>query len=216
MGHGLCETFTKQIQLIAPGGHASSDDKIIGEHAWRLLKGLNFDPKELRGVGIQVQKLEKSSGAAELDQGQAILPFKPLNIAKQRPDAVRAEQSIKSAEPPEIIVQPPSSPPDQNTVPGARENAKARDESSSHDLPSFSQVDRSVFDALPEDIRKELEAEFKRRSTTPNPAPQPSPAKRVRFPSLGPRDVFPKIKITVKGTNVKRITQQLFLATASI
>src|SRR6267154_3808275 len=63
------------------------------------------------------------------------------------------------------------------------------------DLPSFSQVDKDVFDALPGDVRKELELEYERRSRSPMPAVQPS------------HDVRPKI--TVKGVNVKRITQQL-------
>lgn len=40
------------------------------------------------------------------------------------------------------------------------------------DLPSFSQVDMTVFEALPDDIRQELEAEYqRRRSATPKPEP---------------------------------------------
>ncbi|KAG2109460.1 hypothetical protein BD769DRAFT_1779164 [Suillus cothurnatus] len=62
-------------------------------------------------------------------------------------------------------------------------------------LPSFSQVDKYVFDALPDDVRKELEVEYQRRSHSPMPAEQPY------------HDVRPKIM--VKGVNVKRITQQL-------
>ena len=40
------------------------------------------------------------------------------------------------------------------------------------DLPSFSQVDMSVFEALPDDIRQELEAEYNRRRSVP-PKPEP-------------------------------------------
>ena len=214
MGHGLCETFTKQLQLVAPGGRATSDDKIIGEHAWRLLKSLNFDPQELRGIGIQVQKLEKASGPPDLDQGQAILPFKPVDVAKRRPDTDQVEQPAKPAEPPPITIVPPSSPDLQQIA--AKPQAlplQTRGEDSSLDLPSFSQVDLSVFDALPEDIRKELENEYKRlRSTTPDPGVAvASTSRRVRFASEGAAsksNVFPA-KISVKGTNVKRITQQL-------
>ncbi|KAH8100333.1 DNA repair protein [Cristinia sonorae] len=204
MGHGLCETFTKQIQLVAPGGRATNDEKIVGEHAWRLLKGFGFDPKELRGIGIQVQKLEKASGHAEVEQGQAVLPFKPVESAKEKAGVGQNDKPLNAVVPPKINVLPPSSPDVQELPPPAH----AQTSKTSHDLPAFSQIDRSVFDALPEDIRKELEAEYKRRSITPDPLPA-IPAKRVRFASLAPADVFPKVKITVKGTNVKRITQQL-------
>lgn len=55
-----------------------------------------------------------------------------------------------------------------------------------------------VVEALPEDIRKELEAEYQRRSHSPMVVEQP-PAPTTSPPS----------KVTAKGTNVKRITQQL-------
>jgi DNA repair protein REV1 len=64
-------------------------------------------------------------------------------------------------------------------------------------LPSFSQVDKEVFDALPEDLRQELQAEYKRRSTSPCPIPDPPPPEKLTS------------KTTIKGTNLKRITQQL-------
>jgi DNA repair protein REV1 len=76
-------------------------------------------------------------------------------------------------------------------------------------LPSFSQVDKEVFDALPDDVRQELEAEYKRRSHSLAPLSLGNPARRPES-----RDVFQKI--TVKGTNVKRITQQLAPKTRSI
>ena len=68
------------------------------------------------------------------------------------------------------------------------------------DLPSFSKVDRSVFDALPEDIRQELEAEYQRRRSAP-PKPEPvavaavavvvaePPRQRAASAALPPRGV---------------------------
>jgi len=58
LGHGYCETFAKSSPIAGPGGAATSDEHIIGEVAWRLLNGFNFAPKELRGIAIQMQKLE--------------------------------------------------------------------------------------------------------------------------------------------------------------
>ncbi|KAL4254400.1 DNA polymerase type-Y family protein [Abortiporus biennis] len=189
MGHGLCETFTKQVQLVAPGGRATSDDKIIGEHAWRLLKAFNFDPNELRGIGIQITKLEKSSVVPVVETGQALLPFKPAPKGILKKPKIDVKVAMQDDEI-EIIEVP---------------KAKKDDNSQADPLPSFSQVDMSVFEALPEELRKELEAEYKRRSITPNP-----------FPDLGPEPsafleaAKPKVKFSVKGTtNVKRITRQL-------
>ena len=91
MGHGLCESYAKQAPLIAPGGRATSDSKIIGEHAWKLLKAFNFDPRELRGIGIQVQKLEKSGkGGVAGDLEQAVLPFKPVATPQKPQTEARA------------------------------------------------------------------------------------------------------------------------------
>jgi DNA repair protein REV1 len=84
------------------------------------------------------------------------------------------------------------------------------------DLPNFSQVDTSVFQSLPEDVRRELELEYARRSAPPQadantvvapaiagtanaiagPSRLPAPATRVAW-----RNAVPK--------NPKRIAQQL-------
>ncbi|EJF62757.1 DNA repair protein [Dichomitus squalens LYAD-421 SS1] len=197
MGHGICEAHNKQIPLIAPGGRATSDEKIIGEHAWRMLKSFNFDPKELRGVSIQIQKLEKGSGSQEAELGQALLPFKRVEASKQ---SGAGEPSTSRATAPQIAVQPPSQDSDIEII---RSTVKAAAPANANiDLPSFSQVDMSVFEALPEDLRKELEAEYKRRSATP----QAGPAPKDRSPAAEPA---PRKKSTLKSTNVKRITQQL-------
>ncbi|KAI0657169.1 hypothetical protein C8Q70DRAFT_920218 [Cubamyces menziesii] len=206
LGHGICEAYNKQVPLIAPGGRATSDDKIIGVHAWRLLKSFNFDPRELRGIGIQIQKLEKASGGQEAELGQALLPFKRVETAKQpRREAVaKAADSgrIDKRKAPEIAIQPPSQEDDDIQIiekPTGPAQIKAE-----LDLPSFSQVDMSVFEALPDDVRKELEAEYRRRSATPGPAPKDP----VRSPSP-PSEPEKKSTLLVKGVNVKRITRQL-------
>ncbi|KAH9857483.1 hypothetical protein C2E23DRAFT_719645 [Lenzites betulinus] len=198
LGHGVCEGYNKQAPLIAPGGRATSDERVIGEHAWRLLQSFNFDPKELRGIGIQIQKLEKASGLQDAEPGQALLPFKRVDGAKPSRDG-HLDSSPKKPVKPSITIQPPSQDDDEVQIierPAGADRAKI-----DIDLPSFSQVDMSVFEALPEDVRKELEAEYKRRSITPGPAPkEPTPA---------PAELEEKSGITVKVTNVKRITKQL-------
>ncbi|KAG2075797.1 DNA repair protein [Suillus decipiens] len=185
MGHGICDTFSKQTILSNANGRATSDPKDISEHAWSLLDSWGFDPKELRGIGIQIQKLDTPSASDATDPGQVKLPFQARNSKTNAQD--NSEQGAISM--PRIITEPPSQEdPLQNQAGPSRPLPTL-------DLPSFSQVDKDVFDALPNDVRKELEVEYQRRSRSPMPAEQPS------------HNVRPKIM--VKGVNVKRITQQL-------
>lgn len=206
LGHGICETFTKQAQLVAPGGRPTSDDKIIGEHAWRLLKSFNFDPKELRGIGIQILKLEKPSGEVDAEPGQAVLPFRRIDIAKSSEpgDNVRTLSNVVDRTVQQVLPTEDVTPIPEPTKQGALEAML--------DLPNFSQVDRSIFDALPEDIRAELEAEYQRRSIPPEPTVvPPSPVKqpeekKLMLPGRPVKKVMFK---EPERPNLSRITRQL-------
>ncbi|KAG6845851.1 hypothetical protein H0H87_002542 [Tephrocybe sp. NHM501043] len=179
LGHGACDLYNKQISLIGPGGQATSDERVIGEHAHRILRSFNFDPKELRGIGVQIQKLEKPSSGPTIQQG--MLPFRRVPSPKRAGLPPRMKL-------PEIQLHPPSEDIQAFKESPAKDNM---------DLPTFSQVDQEVFNALPEDVRRELENEYQRcsRSVSAPPA-QPPPQK----------DIFPKI--VAKGTNYARIARQ--------
>ncbi|KAG2354609.1 hypothetical protein BDR07DRAFT_1494307 [Suillus spraguei] len=165
MGHGICETFSKQTLLSSTNSRATSDPKDIGEHAWSLL--------------------DTPSPPDATDRGQVKLPFQ----ARSSKTNVQDNTEQGAIPMPMIITEPPSpEDPLQN-------QAGPSHPLPTLDLPSFSQVDKDVFDALPDDVRKELEVEYQRRSRSPMPPEQPS------------HNVRPKIM--VKGVNVKRITQQL-------
>ena len=244
MGHGACETFNKQSMLVGRNGGATDDPQIIAQQSLRMLRSLNFDPKELRGIGIQIQKLEKTAAnLAAPAVGQSMIPFKseekelskdlPNNKGKERekrpitawPPPVRPSPIvISSDDPPAEIYLPP--PIGVNVVGGLAGTEVEQISTTALmerpigplnlGLPSFSQVDMSVFEALPEDLRRELEAEYSRRSAPPpvevqatvtstttdttnavaGPSRQPAPAKRVAW-----GDMVPK--------NSKRIAQQL-------
>ena len=243
MGHGVCETFSKQSTLIGRDGGPTDNPQIIAQQSLRMLRSLNFDPKELRGIGIQIQKLEKTTANSTAQAtGQSLIPFKTRDKeaskgnsnskGKEREKQPTTSWSalvqpspivISSGNPPAEIHLPPP-PTGINVMAGAVETeveqttglVKQPTRSLNLDLPSFSQVDMSVFEALPEDVRRELEAEYSRRSAPPQaevqavtistimetanavagPSRLPAPAKRVAW-----GDVVPK--------NSKRIAQQL-------
>src|SRR5271168_3798834 len=77
MGHGKCDTFNKSVVL----GVATNDKAILGREALSILKGFGFSPGELRGIGVQMTKLEplkpiSSSVSSPFDSSQRRLQFK--------------------------------------------------------------------------------------------------------------------------------------------
>jgi DNA repair protein REV1 len=211
LGHGPCDLFSKQGPLIGPGGKATSDDQVIAEFAWRLLKSFAFDPKELRGIGIQITKLEPANAAPNIPAGQALLPFKRLEGISTSKVTGKAGPSHVPQNSAQAMPPPPLPEPTK--------------QSNVLELPSFSQVDMSVFEALPPSLQQELKDEYSRRSETPgaggagperaagpsgiNPPRPASPTKPAfNRRSATPAGLFPT-KPTTKGINVKRITHQL-------
>ncbi|KAE9381701.1 DNA repair protein [Stipitochalara longipes BDJ] len=84
LGHGKCDTFNKSIVL----GVATNDAKIIGREAISILRSYGFSPGELRGLGVQMTKLEplKASSDALADGSQKRISFglsNPPKLAKQ-------------------------------------------------------------------------------------------------------------------------------------
>lgn len=188
------------MPLLGPGGRATSDEKVIGDHAWRLLKSFSFDPKELRGIGIHIQKLE-SNDSTSSKQGQTTLLFN--NRFPQVGTSKETNQVLQSA-----VCDPVKPRTDVQ-----HDNEKIID------LPSFSQVDMTVFEALPKELREELENAYKRRSASPFPGANAGLAVKPVSRALSaappnPRrsatpNIFPQPQKRDKPTNVKRITQQL-------
>lgn len=175
------------------------------------MKSFDFDPKELRGIGIQIQKLEKSTDGDQAEQGQSVLPFKPVTSPTKPAIQPEKPQPANSSQDVQIIVNPPTQDDHDSDIEIIENPNKI--ETSNHltvDLPSFSQVDMTVFDALPNDLREELQTEYERRSRSRSITPGMPANPRSRSTSIfqAPR---PKFKLPPKDSmkNVKRITQQL-------
>ncbi|KAJ7084799.1 hypothetical protein B0H15DRAFT_783559, partial [Mycena belliarum] len=156
MGHGQCDVFHKQTPLVGPGGRATSDPQVIGEHAWRIVASFHFDPKELRGIGIQITKLEPTDGPVSINSNQQRLSFKPSGVAPVRRPPVATHPA------PGLQVAGPS----------------AVGPSINLSLPSIDEVDPAVLSSLPLDVRQELEQEWRRRSESPFPGKAPPPRSR--------------------------------------
>jgi DNA repair protein REV1 len=65
LGHGKCDTYNKSIVL----GVATNSADITGREAISILRGYGFSPGELRGLGVQMTKLEPLKAIDELAAG---------------------------------------------------------------------------------------------------------------------------------------------------
>ncbi|KAF2487085.1 hypothetical protein BDY17DRAFT_2959 [Neohortaea acidophila] len=218
LGHGKCDTFNKSVQL----GVATNDTAVIAKEAIAMLKSFAISPGELRGIGIQMQKLDaiKSGPAGVVDGSQRRLPFKVGQAAKpveiehskeqdsiqddlktpEKPRMADVNQPSVAIHPlnastptkkqlntlgtqfvlptqvdpsvlaelPEDIrarlakhVQPSKEPITESKAPATRSKSASRDQSPAITLPTQSQLDPSILEALPEDVRAEVLAFYR-------------------------------------------------------
>lgn len=78
LGHGICDVFNRSQPLSGPGGVATNDVEPIFKAAWKLIRSLNADPRELRGIAISCTKLESTEqrlGPPKPTGGQSLLNF---------------------------------------------------------------------------------------------------------------------------------------------
>jgi DNA repair protein REV1 len=81
LGHGKCDTFNKSITL----GVATNASEILGKEAISILRSFKFSPGDLRGLGVQMTKLEpiKQTASGQLDSSQKQLQFKPSSPVRK-------------------------------------------------------------------------------------------------------------------------------------
>lgn len=107
LGHGNCDTFNKSIVL----GVATNDATIIGREAVSILRSYGFSPGELRGLGVQMTKLEpvKPSNGTPFDSSQRKINFGAPVVSKPVKQVVE-----------DPIVDDPETPTKRRTTPRAQ------------------------------------------------------------------------------------------------
>ncbi|EXJ91393.1 DNA repair protein REV1 [Capronia coronata CBS 617.96] len=177
LGHGKCDTFNKSIAL----GVATTDSAILGKEAISILRSYGFPPGELRGLGVQMQKLEplkpSAPGSAPLlDGSQRRLQFKKPATPSSRPPAQPDTRTtpppgsrtprLKNTVDPIEEIPTPEKPKDDGTIPSALDANSAVDNEELNRRPlnisgtQFiipSQIDPTVLAELPADIRTKLD-----------------------------------------------------------
>lgn len=204
LGHGKCDTFSKSIVL----GVATNSAEILGREAVSTLRSYGFSPGELRGLGVQMTKLE------------------PVRVASEgRPDGSQKRISFNTATASKLICKETDDPIDDPDSPrkpkiahlhpaAVISRANAADGSAKKPLnltgTQFimpTQIDPRVLAELPQDIRSKLLAQSKSASTSRAQSPmvesKPESPKQhiedISIPSEFDPEVFEALPEDVKA-----------------
>lgn len=148
MGHGKCDVFNKSVGLGLP----TTDMKIIAREALSILKGYGFSPGELRGIGIQMTKLEPNKPAIMGGNvGQRPLEFKTAPKVElgrsEDPDEVETpKKPLKFVKHPAAVLA--------TSDHESKSTALLNTAGTQFLLPT--QVDPSILAELPHDVRSKL------------------------------------------------------------
>ncbi|KAF2244860.1 DNA polymerase IV, partial [Trematosphaeria pertusa] len=171
LGHGKCDTYNKSLVL----GVATNSKEVLTKESLSVLKGLGFSPGELRGIGVQMTKLEpmKSATDGSLESSQRRLQFK---VSNTEPKNTHKARDVAEADP---IQDDPETPRKRKAGPEEDHVAFGPPELN-HSTPSRrplnmmgtqfimpTQVDPKVLAELPEDIRSKLLRQARQSSPTP-------------------------------------------------
>ncbi|KAF9880028.1 DNA damage repair protein [Colletotrichum karsti] len=206
LGHGKCDSFSKSVMF----GVATHNAETIAKEAVSVLKSYKFSPGDLRGLGVQLTKLEPiKTGPAGPESSQRRLAFPTFNSTtsakKSRVDPIEDSKSPSKPKPAQRrgdvaqdpIADDPLTPRKPKVHPAlALARAGELDDKAHTPLNIMgtqfilpSQVDPAVLAELPSDIRSKLQ-----RGQKPPPAPRPASPKiksRSQSPAVQLQDEIP-------------------------
>ncbi|RCI15421.1 hypothetical protein L249_3468 [Ophiocordyceps polyrhachis-furcata BCC 54312] len=207
LGHGKCDSFNKSAAF----GVATHSYDIMGKEAVSMLRSFKFSPGDLRGLGIQMTKLEPIKVYSKAPGGsQRTLAFNAFAGPSPARKPSRTEQ-IDDVESPgkarspgdrdidmDPITEDPITPRKQSLHPAmalsraAQDDAKAKTplNVSGTQFLIPSNPDPAVIAELPYDIRRRLMGQ-RARCSPPRPAPRSdSPVFAEELPSQVDPQVF--------------------------
>ena len=156
LGHGKCDTFNKSLIMGVP----TNDKDIISREAISILRGFGFSPGELRGLGVQMQRLEPLKGTIESpqDSSQKRLQFKTSTAPSPRHTIPRDDTKADDIDSPQKPKVPPGPHPaaafSKDVSPSGKPRKPLNTLGTQFVMPT--QVDREVLAELPYDIRSKL------------------------------------------------------------
>ena len=178
LGHGKCEVFNKSVVLGVP----TTDGKILAKEALSILRGYGISPGELRGIGLQMTKLEPIKlVATDTVKGQRPLQFKAA--PKPEPTTDEDPDEVDTPKKPARFFKHPAASLAVPTDDDPKSNSLLNTLGTQFVLPS--QTDPAILAELPEEIRSKFASKsglpkestnqpklkFQNRSSSPAPLP---------------------------------------------
>lgn len=173
MGHGFCDNIARSFTLPT----VTDEAQVISKQCHALLKQLSVTPEDMRGMGIQVSKLtdknaknsrslfdfmKPQANDNEAAAKSATLEKEVENTEENRDRSLPASPNHEGSKLPPL---PRFSPQTMQQHAWHSEAEKTLgDLGESLYLPSPSQIDPAVFEALPEDIRRSIEKSYAARN----------------------------------------------------
>ncbi|KAL8658616.1 MAG: hypothetical protein Q9226_000867 [Calogaya cf. arnoldii] len=149
LGHGKCDTFNKSLVL----GVATNDKDILAREAISIMHGWGFSPGELRGLGVQMTKLEPLKGSIEnpVASSQKRLQFQSFSPQAEPLPPKISHDHVDSPQKPKKSVQHPAAAYASEISPSGKRQSQVNTLGTQFVMPS--QVDPEVLAELPSDIR---------------------------------------------------------------
>ncbi|CCC09196.1 hypothetical protein SMACR_04955 [Sordaria macrospora] len=210
LGHGKCDTFNKSVSF----GVATNSGEVIGKEAVAILRSYKFSPGDLRGLGVQMTKLEPlkpsaapqgsqkklsfgaaATSSAKKRKAEAIEDDDPQSPGKPRSSTEHDEKDPISADP--ITPQKPKPHPALHLARAGEADVKAKTplniRGTQFIMPS--QLDPSVLAELPEDIRLKIQEQMKTQLVKRTSFVPPQPVSRKALPNR--EEIPPDIDLEV-------------------
>lgn len=179
LGHGKCDVFNKSVML----GVATDASDIIGREAISMLRSFGFSPGDLRGLGVQMTKLEpmKPGGTGRPESSQRQLDFSKASPVRKK--------VVQDLDPDEL--ESPQKGNEMNLADESLGQRPSLDDKSQKPLnvsgTQFvlpSQPDPKVVGELPGDIRSKLvpKSQVRDSSRAASPSPTSRPARHAELP----------------------------------
>lgn len=152
LGHGKCDTFNKSVIL----GVATNESSVISREAISIMRGWGFSPGELRGIGVQVQRLEPLKGPADapLASSQKRLQFQTLSPPEVLAGRESSIDDLESPQKPRAAPPHPAASLSMDTSPSGKRRQPLNTLGTQFVLPT--QADPEVLAELPDDIRSKI------------------------------------------------------------
>ncbi|XP_013867133.1 DNA repair protein REV1 isoform X2 [Austrofundulus limnaeus] len=168
-GHGICDNLARTVMLA----QSTDSGQLIASAVLKLFHAMKLQVKDLRGVGIQVQLLEGNQSVTHDCRGPRTRSIKNMLLGQ----GLSATSNNKDTRQYPTVHPSSSSHHPAEPLPGTSKDhpeCRKRPKHSrtrlnfSIEVPSPSQVDLSVLEALPAELREQVEQSWTKREERPN------------------------------------------------